>query len=144
MLNIERVPRHEFGNEMKSRKKVRTCVLLILLFGKNLENLQMLSGEQIRSSHFFLPLSSKMGREEKSSSQVSEVGGPLSSSLDVLVEVSSNVSASTSLARLKICNLARIFIQSKKLVTEPQLTLQFKHLLSVEKTELSMHNSWIK
>lgn len=54
-----------------------TWVLLILLFGKYLENCQVLSGEHIRSSHFFLPRESSTGLEEKSSSQISLWGGPV-------------------------------------------------------------------
>ena len=68
-------------------------MLLILLLGKNLENFQLPSGEQISSSHFFFPLSSKMGLDEKSSSQLSDVGGWLEDVLE-LVDADSTVSAS--------------------------------------------------
>lgn len=52
-----------------------TWVLLILLLGKYNEYSHVLAGSQISNSHFFFPLSSNRGRDEKSNSQVSAVGG---------------------------------------------------------------------
>jgi hypothetical protein len=52
-------------------------VLLILLLGKYLENCHVPSGEHMRSSHFFLPLASNTGLEEKSSSHMADCGGPV-------------------------------------------------------------------
>ena len=49
-------------------------MLLILLLGNHLEYIQLLSGEQISSSQRFLPRLSSIGLDEKSSSQVSDVG----------------------------------------------------------------------
>ena len=49
-------------------------MLLILLFGNHLEYIQLLSGEHISSSQRFLPRLSSIGLDEKSSSQVSDVG----------------------------------------------------------------------
>ena len=56
--------------------KLRTCVLLILLLGKYREYCHDPSLEHISNSHLFLPLSSRTGREEKSSSHSREVGTP--------------------------------------------------------------------
>ena len=69
-------------------------MLLILLLGKNWEYCQLLSGEQISSSHRFLPRSSSIGLEEKSSSQVRELGGPV----EEAVHVDGTWSASAALA----------------------------------------------
>ena len=69
-------------------------MLLILLLGKNWEYCQLLSGEHISSSHRFFPRSSSMGLEEKSNSQMRELGGPQEEA--VLVE--GTLSASAALA----------------------------------------------
>ena len=46
----------------------RTCVLLILLFGKYRVYVQLRLGSHMMSSQRFLPRASRMGRDEKSSS----------------------------------------------------------------------------
>lgn len=50
------------------------CVLLIMLFGNHLEYTQLLSGEHMSSSQRFFPRLSRIGLDEKSISQVSDVG----------------------------------------------------------------------
>ncbi len=54
-----------------------TCVLLILLLGKYRENSKLRVSSQMSSSQTFLPRSSKMGREQKSSCHVLAVGALL-------------------------------------------------------------------
>ena len=49
-------------------------MLLILLLGNHREYTQLLSGLHMRSSQRFLPRLSRIGRDEKSSSQSSDLG----------------------------------------------------------------------
>ena len=59
---------------LQGNEETLTCVLLILLLGNHREYVQLLSALHIRSSQRFLPRLSRMGRDEKSSSQSSDVG----------------------------------------------------------------------
>jgi hypothetical protein len=61
-------------------KASSTCALLILLLGNQREYTQRRPGLQMSSSQRFLPRLSRMGREEKSSSQSSEVGSDVDGS----------------------------------------------------------------
>lgn len=61
----------------------RTCVLLIWLLEKKRENSKCRSSSQMSSSHFFLPRSSRIGREQKSSCQALVRGTLLASGAEV-------------------------------------------------------------
>ena len=67
---------HEIRKEHKDKYSALafTSPLLILLLGKYLEYSKERSGEQIMSSQIFLPLSSNIGLEQKSSSQTAALG----------------------------------------------------------------------
>ena len=77
------------------------CVLLILLFGNHLEYIQLLSGEHMSSSQRFFPRLSRIGLDEKSISQVSDVGADAldaSVSKSIVETVSELVDGPTSAA----------------------------------------------